>query len=355
MATGSRKRHLDEWDVSEIAKSTAASVHGVVSHLSPVKDSTNKKTKWFDGRLTDEKKSVRLVSFDPSLRATFDAAKDDKKPIAINNCIVKHGRDAGQLEVLATSKSTIQMSPRKFMLTENDFKYEMSKQVAVTDISDLAVNQRVTVVAKIISVSSPKEITKDDKTLKMQNCQIADAYGHCRVVLWEQHLSKLAEGESYQISNVAVCSYNGSKYLSASGFHTTFEQVHDIGDVTDDVFDEENPVNRSEFDGEIDAVVSCTEYPCCKACKAKVNAINSTLGECSKCAVVQKLTKCTMTTLATVIIGTSNGDRTVTMFSGIIDDLTKNVEGPSLTEKLLATPPHKFYVTPKDVVYSVTA
>ena len=131
--------------------------------------------------------------------------------------------------------------------------------------------------------------------------------------------------------------------------------MHDIGDVTDDVFNEENPVNRSEFDGEIDAVVSCTEYPCCKACKAKVNAINSTLGECSKCAVVQKLTKCTMTTLATVIIGTSNGDRTVTMFSGIIDDLTKNVEGPSLTEKLLATPPHKFYVTPKDVVYSVTA
>ena len=83
--------------------------------------------------------------------------------------------------------------------------------------------------------------------------------------------------------------------------------MHDIGDITD-VFDEENPVNRSEFEGEIDAVVSCTEYPCCKACKAKVNAISSTQGECSKCAVVQKLMKCSMTTLATVIIGTSSSD-----------------------------------------------
>ena len=100
MATGNRKRQIDEWDVSEIAKSTTASVHGVVSHLSPVKDSANKKTKWFDGRLTDGKKSVRLVSFDPSLRATFDAAKHEKKPVNINNCIVKHGRDAGQLEIL---------------------------------------------------------------------------------------------------------------------------------------------------------------------------------------------------------------------------------------------------------------
>lgn len=59
------------------------------------------------------KKFVRLVSFDPSLRTTFDTAKHAKKPININNYIVKHGRDAGQLEILATSKSTILMSPRK--------------------------------------------------------------------------------------------------------------------------------------------------------------------------------------------------------------------------------------------------
>ena len=35
-------------------------------------------------------------------------------------------------------------------------------------------------------------------------------------------------------------------------------------------------------------------------------------------------------------------------FSGIVEDITKDVEGASLTERLLATP-HKFYVTPKDV------
>ena len=79
MATGNRKCQHDEWDVSEIAKSSAASVHGVVSHLTLVKDSTNKITKWFDGRLTDGKKSIRPVSFDPSLRATFDASKHENK------------------------------------------------------------------------------------------------------------------------------------------------------------------------------------------------------------------------------------------------------------------------------------
>ena len=47
------------------------------------------------------------------------------------------------------------------MLNENNFKYEMSKQVVVTDINGLDENKRENVVAKVINVSSPKEITKD--------------------------------------------------------------------------------------------------------------------------------------------------------------------------------------------------
>ena len=81
---------------------------------------------------------------------------------------------------------------------------------------------------------------------------------------------------------------------------------------------------------------------------------NSDLGECSKRAITQKLTKCSMTTLVTVIIGTSNGDQTVTMFSGIIEDVVKHVEGASLTEKLLGAHAHKFHVTPKDIVLHST-
>ena len=44
------------------------------------------------------------------------------------------------------------------------------------------------------------------------------------------------------------------------------------------------------------------------------------------------------------------------MFSGIIEDLVKDIdiEGASMTEKLLQAPVHKFYVNAKDMVYSVT-
>ena len=59
------------------------------------------------------------------------------------------------------------------------------------------------------------------------------------------HLNKLAKDGCYQITNVAssmllytMTSLHIASYLSASGFHTTFEQVNDVGDATDD---EENP------------------------------------------------------------------------------------------------------------------
>ena len=61
-------------------------------------------------------------------------------------------------------------------------------------VSDLNANERVAVVAKVARLSSPKEITKDDKTVSMQNCQIADTYGHCKIVLWQERLTKLVEG-----------------------------------------------------------------------------------------------------------------------------------------------------------------
>ena len=51
-------------------KRKRAKVHGVVTRLSPVKTSKNTKRQYFDAAMTDGKKSVRMVSFLPSLRET---------------------------------------------------------------------------------------------------------------------------------------------------------------------------------------------------------------------------------------------------------------------------------------------
>ena len=61
-------------DVSDVKASTSSgSVHGVVvGELSPVKTSSkNRAVKYFDGRFSEGKKTVQLVSFDPNLRNKF--------------------------------------------------------------------------------------------------------------------------------------------------------------------------------------------------------------------------------------------------------------------------------------------
>ena len=58
-------------DISEVCESQGATVHGVVvGELSPVKDSRGKAgLPYFEGQLSDGKKTVRMVSFEPKLRS----------------------------------------------------------------------------------------------------------------------------------------------------------------------------------------------------------------------------------------------------------------------------------------------
>ena len=114
--------------------------------------------------------------------------------------------------------------------------------MAITDISDTDVNQRVSVIAKVVSASS-KEITKEDKTLLIQNCQIADAYGRCRIILWQKHM---IQDESYKISNVlSILVLIMAPNIFLLGY-ATFDQVTNIGDVTDEVYDEDRLCDLKE-------------------------------------------------------------------------------------------------------------
>lgn len=85
-----KKRKLEEWDVSEVEESTGAAVHGVVTQLSPLKVSRHNPTvHYFDGRMSDGRKSVRVVSFDPSLRSAMESARTKGSSVTIIHYQVK--------------------------------------------------------------------------------------------------------------------------------------------------------------------------------------------------------------------------------------------------------------------------
>ena len=88
MAKRPRDSNLDV-DVSEI-ESTGdnVTVHGFITALSPVKKS--KTNKYFNARLSDGKKTMRVVSFNPTVHDTLQDYHHKSAPIALTDCLIKH-------------------------------------------------------------------------------------------------------------------------------------------------------------------------------------------------------------------------------------------------------------------------
>lgn len=80
MASFSRKRKLESFDVSEVVHAAdATTVPGVITELSPVKVSKkNSQVKYFSGTVSDGKKSCQLVAFDPGLRSKLEKSNQEK-------------------------------------------------------------------------------------------------------------------------------------------------------------------------------------------------------------------------------------------------------------------------------------
>ena len=54
----------EEFDVSKLKVAKLAKVHGVMTAISPMKQSQKTKTKYFDGKLSDGISIARFVCFD---------------------------------------------------------------------------------------------------------------------------------------------------------------------------------------------------------------------------------------------------------------------------------------------------
>ena len=132
MTAKGKKRALDEFEVSEMQVSKCAKVHGLVTCLSPMKSNTAGTTKYFQGQLSDEKRSCRVVGFDTKVHRKLQEFRETKQPVAVDNCEVKEGRGGGGLEVVIRNSSAVQKSPSKYSVTDTVFS-SCGAEVSLSD------------------------------------------------------------------------------------------------------------------------------------------------------------------------------------------------------------------------------
>ena len=361
MATPTRKRKLEYLDVSDIGGPTeAATVSGIITELSPVKVSRkNSQVKYFSGKVTDGKKTVRVVSFDPSLRNQMEKSRMEGSAVSIVNCQIKQSTQVGSsdYEILASTRSTVEASPTKKFQLPPDLTLldpDTPVEVELKDLRDLRVNQRVTVTVKVVEVMEPTAVTtKTDKKLMKQDCKVADAGSYARIVLWQQDIGKLQPDSSYKIINITIRSFNDIKYLSLSE-DAVINQVSDIGVVADvSSMDEYSAGANQVLEADLVGVWSTEDYRACISCKAKVTNVTDHVGECSKCEMKMKLSMCPVKKTAKVVIRPDTGkDHTIMLFTEQLESLIKNTDGATVSDKLLAIDRIKVTINTNNVAIS---
>ena len=238
MAGYSRKRSADEMSISDLQVSPSTTVHGVVvGNVSPLKSSRKDSSrKWFDGQFTDGAKVVRMISFNPKLRSELESAKESGTGVALENCQVKTAQNSTDMEILLNNWSKVVKSPKKFeidpQVTAGMSSY---KDVNIGSIEDLAVNEHVGVIGKVVLVEPPTKVNgREGGTLTKQDFYLADSSGKCKCVAWENQVGVVEVGKSYRLKNVTVREFDGVRYFSLS-VNSEVEQVADVKNVSEEV------------------------------------------------------------------------------------------------------------------------
>lgn len=142
----------------------------------------------------------------------MEKAKDNQEAVVVKNCTIKessYGSSsvAPTYEIVASSKSKIEMSPKKFKLDVNACASVESAACDVRSldaVESLSSNQHITIVAKVAVVGESTIVKSQHKELVKQECLLADANSVLRMVLWEEKVGILKAGCSYKLINVNV-------------------------------------------------------------------------------------------------------------------------------------------------------
>ena len=146
----------EEIELSKICEEKkSVTVHGVVTSLSPMKESKTK-VKYFRGTIADQSKKVSVVSFEPKLWKRLNQSHENCSSVALVNCNIQEARNktSGDYEIVASSQTEVTESERQFEIDAS----EDEDQVTVDKLCQLAPNPITSIVAKVEDVEAPVSV-----------------------------------------------------------------------------------------------------------------------------------------------------------------------------------------------------
>jgi hypothetical protein len=184
-------------------------------------------------------------------------------------------------------------------LTEDDkFTPVIVPSDTLTSLDSLksaVADQFITIKAKVQSLSAVKKIvTKFNKTLNKQEGMLLDPTGQIKVILWENLINSLIEGNTYILKNIQMKkSAWGDLYVNPpkDGTSYSYTQVESYDEESLPELDEV-PDTTVEAEGFVSGVGPITRKKCCRSCLSRVTPKDSNKANCPKCRMSVSLKAC---------------------------------------------------------------
>lgn len=158
------------------------------------------------------------------------------------------------------SNTQIKKSPQKFdMDTIIASTTPDSKPITLNELQSLSQYDKVSVNVKVLQVLDVEEVGHEQK--KKRDVYVTDSTATAKVVLGEQHVDSLQEGNSYHLQNFYVKEFKGKKHLSIPKNDFKISPISDLQDTVDDIPKDDEYIKLHDAQ-----VIGVTELDTYRAC-----------------------------------------------------------------------------------------
>ena len=272
-------------------------LEGYIHCLSPVKDTINKRAKFFDFKVQLREQIVRGVCFSPEKKEKLKQFQKCKSPIKIRKYGQNHKYGARNIVIDKRTQVILSAGPLSFACVDLD------SDKSIGSLKKVAPNQTVTIKGKVVSLYGRKKIS--GKNLSKQEGMIADSSDTIKVVLWESFIDSVEEGKTYEFINFTYKVDKYGIYIGSSRNGSCVKEVEGVeGPVAECVVDERELAER-EIECTVLGVSDATKYYSCRNCKKKIES-DGKLGHCS-CGMSQKISAANIQWVVKLFVEESEG------------------------------------------------
>ncbi len=330
-----RIEYADVTSVVEESEGYSATVHGMVTSVSPMKGKSA--TKFFDGYVTDGATKLRFVGFNVDKAKQLEQHANDNETVELANCRIKHALHGNQLEIIVGDRTDISKSALTFEVEDTDINVAEpeTKSIKLSELQDLPPYQKIETSAKIIEMD---EIVTLDDGRRVQNAVISDSTGRANLSLWEESITLVELDKCYTFSNLIVKPFNEHNTLFTPKSGLTVDSIDNM-----DALPLLESIKKSKnlTNAQVIAVTKFSSGHACLNCiKFKLDSLEDdpNLGKCPDCHSTVLLRSCTFHVTALLHV-TANGFRFQLFASGANLSAIAEKELEEVTELALLRAP----------------